>query len=220
MKKLVKERTNNVCVAVKRGVRVRWNCNVFNLAMEIVLKGLPDKIRDQLSNLQTSYTKQKHFKCTHFWITGDEIGVPVYIKTMQSCSSTFDTSSQSFQRKDDKEVHTISCFLSEADEMQYIGTLRVFPQVNLFFHLGKGARSSRWCVLHTRKWRHPCTLILILEFSDNMKQPAAILVLPVLHTILVLPVFYQNLPVSAILVQILVNTRIPVSSRIVQYLQY
>ena len=37
-----------------------------------------------------------------------------------------------------------------------------------------------------------------------MKQPAEILVLPV---------FYQNLPVSAILVQILVNTSIPVSSR-------
>ena len=32
-----------------------------------------------------------------------------------------------------------------------------------------------------------------------MKQPAAILVLPVLYTILVLPVFYQNFPVSAIL---------------------
>jgi hypothetical protein len=58
-----------------------------------------------------SYTKQKHFKCTHFWITGDEIGVPVYIKTMQSCSSTFDTSSRSFQRQDVQEVHAISCFL-------------------------------------------------------------------------------------------------------------
>jgi hypothetical protein len=46
---------------------------------------------------------------------------------------------------------------------------------------------------------------------DNMKQPAAILVLPVL---------YQNLPVSAILVQILVNTTFPVSFRIFQYLQY
>jgi hypothetical protein len=56
--------------------------------------------------------------------------------------------------------------------------------------------------------------------SDNMKQPAAILVLQVLYTILVFPVFYQNLPVSAILVQILVNTSIPVSSRIFQYLQY
>jgi hypothetical protein len=39
-------------------------------------------------------------------------------------------------------------------------------------------------------------------------------------TILVIPVFYQYLPVSAILVQILVNTNIPVSSRIIQYLQY
>jgi hypothetical protein len=56
--------------------------------------------------------------------------------------------------------------------------------------------------------------------SDNMKQPAAILVLQVLYTILVFPLFYQNLPVSAILVQILVNTSIPVSSRIFQYLQY
>ena len=51
-----------------------------------------------------------------------------------------------------------------------------------------------------------------VEKSDNMKQPAAILVLPVLYTILVFPVFYQNLPVSAILVQILVNTSIPVSA--------
>ena len=31
-------------VVVKRGVRVRRNCNIFNLAMENVLKGLPDKI--------------------------------------------------------------------------------------------------------------------------------------------------------------------------------
>ena len=47
-----------------------------------------------------------------------------------------------------------------------------------------------------------------------MKQPAAILVLQYWYTILVIPVFYQYLPVSAILVQILVNTSIPVSSRI------
>ena len=50
------------CVAVKRGVRVRRNCNAFNLGMENVLKGLPDKIRDQLSRHHT----QMHFKCTHF----------------------------------------------------------------------------------------------------------------------------------------------------------
>jgi hypothetical protein len=53
-----------------------------------------------------------------------------------------------------------------------------------------------------------------------MKQPAAILVQQYWYTILVIPVFYQYLPVSAILVQILVNTGYPVSSRIFQYLQY
>ena len=41
-----------------------------------------------------------------------------------------------------------------------------------------------------------------------MKQPAAILVLQYWYIILVIPVFYQYLPVSAILVQILVNTSI------------
>ena len=60
----------------------------------------------------------------------------------------------------------------------------------------------------------------ISDSWDNMKQPAAILVLQYWYTILVIPVFYQYLPVSAILVQILVNTSIPVSSRIFQYLQY
>jgi hypothetical protein len=41
-----------------------------------------------------------------------------------------------------------------------------------------------------------------------MKQPAAILVLQYWYTILVIPIFYQYLPVSAILVQILVKVRI------------
>jgi hypothetical protein len=31
-------------VVLERGVKVRRNCNIFNLAMENVLKGLPDKI--------------------------------------------------------------------------------------------------------------------------------------------------------------------------------
>ena len=31
-------------VVLERGVRVGHNCNIFNLAMENVLKGLPDKI--------------------------------------------------------------------------------------------------------------------------------------------------------------------------------
>jgi hypothetical protein len=48
-------------------------------------------------------------------------------------------------------------------------------------------------------------------YLDNMKQPAAILVLPV---------FYQNLPVSAILVHRLVNTSIPVSPSILPKYEY
>ena len=97
-------------VVVKRGVRVRCNCNIFNLAMENVLKGLP--WQNQLSRHHT----QMHFKCTHFF-NHFQIArswrwyrFPVYIKTMQSCSSKFDTSSQSFPRQDDQEVDAISCF--------------------------------------------------------------------------------------------------------------
>ena len=52
-KKMVRDK-KNACVAVKRGVRVRRNCNVFNLVMENALKGLPDKIRDQLSRHHTN----------------------------------------------------------------------------------------------------------------------------------------------------------------------
>ena len=61
-KRNVEREIRNECVAVTRGVKVRRNCNVFNLAMDNVFKGLPDKIRDQLSRHHT----QMHFKCTHF----------------------------------------------------------------------------------------------------------------------------------------------------------
>ena len=75
MKKMVKERNKNACVAVKRRVRVRRNCNVANLAMENVLKGLPDKIRDQLSRHHTQihfksnemYTFLNHFQIARSW---------------------------------------------------------------------------------------------------------------------------------------------------------
>jgi hypothetical protein len=64
------------------------------------------------------------------------------------------------------------------------------------------------------------SLTLLEAYWDNMKQPAAILVLQYWYTILVIPVFYQYLPVSAILVQILVNTSIPVSSSICNTRRY
>jgi hypothetical protein len=48
-----------------------------------------------------------------------------------------------------KLVHAISCFLSEADEMQYIGTPRIFPQVNMFFNWRKarGVPDDVYCTL-------------------------------------------------------------------------
>jgi hypothetical protein len=57
-KRNVEREIRNECVAVTRGVKVRRNCNVFNLAMDNVFKGLPDKIRDQLSR----HHAQMHFK--------------------------------------------------------------------------------------------------------------------------------------------------------------
>ena len=77
MKKMVKdkERKQNACVAVKRGVKARRNYNVFNPAMQNVLKGLPDKIRDQLSRHHTqmhfksnqTYTLFYHFQIARSW---------------------------------------------------------------------------------------------------------------------------------------------------------
>ena len=68
------ERERKKCMAVKRGVRVRRNCNVCNLAMEYVLKGLPDKIRDQLSRhtqmhfkSNEMYTFFNHFQIARSW---------------------------------------------------------------------------------------------------------------------------------------------------------
>jgi hypothetical protein len=58
-----KERKQNTCVAVKRGVKARRNYNVFNLAMKNVLKGLPDKIRHQLSR----HHAQMHFKSNEMY---------------------------------------------------------------------------------------------------------------------------------------------------------
>ena len=65
-------------------------------------------------------------------------------------------------------------------------------------------------ILKTYMYRIPHNIrslfiFMFIEKTDNMKQPGAILVLQYWYTILVIPVFYQYLPVSAILVQILVK---------------
>ena len=95
-------------VVWETGVRVRRNCNIFNHAMENVLKGLPDKI--SCTDIIHKCTSNVHIFLITFKLRdhGDEIGF-LYM---------FDTNSQSFERQDDQEMdaHHVS-FLSEADEM-------------------------------------------------------------------------------------------------------
>jgi hypothetical protein len=80
-------------------MRVRRNCNVFNLAMENVLKGLPDKIRDQLSRHHIQIHSNVHIfeSLSNCEIVEMIDRFPVYINTMQSCFLMFDTTSKSFQ---------------------------------------------------------------------------------------------------------------------------
>ncbi len=61
-------------VVLERGVRVRRNCNIFNLAMENVLKGLPDKI--SCPDIIHKCTSNVHIFLITFKLRdrGDEIG--------------------------------------------------------------------------------------------------------------------------------------------------
>jgi hypothetical protein len=61
-------------VVVKRGVRVRRSCNIFNLAMENVLKGLHDKI--SCPDIIHKCTSNIHIFLITFKLRdrGDEIG--------------------------------------------------------------------------------------------------------------------------------------------------
>jgi hypothetical protein len=61
-------------VVLEMGVRVRRNCNIFNLAMENVLKGLPDKIT--FPDIIHKCTSNAHIFLITFKLRdrGDEIG--------------------------------------------------------------------------------------------------------------------------------------------------
>ena len=61
-------------VVLERGVIVRRNCNIFNLAMENVLKGLPDKI--SCPDIIHKCTSNVHIFLITFKLRyrGDEIG--------------------------------------------------------------------------------------------------------------------------------------------------
>ena len=62
-------------VVLEKGVRVRRNCNIFNLAMENVLKGLPDKI--SCPDIIHKCTSNVHIFLITFKLRdrGDEIGL-------------------------------------------------------------------------------------------------------------------------------------------------
>ena len=55
-------------VVLERGVRVRRNGNIFNLAMENVLKGLPDKF--SCPDIIHKYTSNVYIFFNHFQIAG------------------------------------------------------------------------------------------------------------------------------------------------------
>ena len=61
-------------VVLERGVRVRRNCNIFNLAMENVLKDLPDQI--SCPDIIHKCTSNVHIFLITFKLRdrGDEIG--------------------------------------------------------------------------------------------------------------------------------------------------
>ena len=61
-------------VVLERGGRVRRNCNIFNLAMENVLKGLPDQI--SCPDIIHKCTSNVHICLITFKLRdrGDEIG--------------------------------------------------------------------------------------------------------------------------------------------------
>jgi hypothetical protein len=85
---------------------------------------------------------QMHFKCTHFFNHFQIARLwrwyrfPVYIKTMRSCFSMFDTSSQSFQRQDDQEHWRSGCnfmFLSSSKQTKCTLENDVIHQLHIVF---------------------------------------------------------------------------------------
>jgi hypothetical protein len=100
-------------VVVKRGVRVRRNCNIFKPCHGKCVKRLT--WQNRLSRHHT----QMHFKCTHFF-NHFQIArswrwyrFPVYIKTMRSCSSPAHKVFRDRMTKNIEEVDAISCFFPQ-----------------------------------------------------------------------------------------------------------
>ena len=102
-------------VVVKRGVRVRCNCNIFNLAMENVLKdkiSCPDIIHKWTSNVHIFLITFKLRDC------GDDIG---FLYTWKRCRAVLQCLTPAHKvfrdRMTKKWMQFHVSFLSEADEM-------------------------------------------------------------------------------------------------------
>ena len=123
--KIVREKTNVVgriyivgsLVVVKRGVRVRRNCNTFNLAMENVLKCLPDKI--SCPDIIHKCTSNVHIVLITFKLRdrGDDIG---FLYTYKRCGAVLQCLTPAHKVFRDmmtkKWMQFYVSFLSEADE--------------------------------------------------------------------------------------------------------
>ena len=80
----------------------------------------------------------------------------------------FDTSSQSFQRQDDQEVHVISCFLSEADEMQYIQCMCTLENDVIHVHCKRSFLAAMVARDFDIIWDEVPTMVEISIFSTSL----------------------------------------------------
>ena len=98
-------------VVLERGVRVRRNCNIFNLAMENVLKGLPDKI--SCPDITHKCTSNVHIFLITFKLRDhqDEIG---FLYTEKRCRAVLQCLTPAHKvfrdRMTKKWMHIYSCF--------------------------------------------------------------------------------------------------------------
>ena len=98
-------------VVLEKGVRVRRNCNIFNLAMENVLKGLPDKI--SCPDIIHKCTSNVHIFLITFKLRdrGDEIGF-LFFNVWHQLTKFSETG---WPRSGCTFIHV--SFLSEADDV-------------------------------------------------------------------------------------------------------
>ena len=92
---------------MKRGVRVRCNCIIFNLAMENVLKGLPDKI--SCPDIIHKCTSNVHIFFNHFQIARHRH----LFHSKNICPLLFRQALVSFKKYMPPPLQTGTCFIQK-----------------------------------------------------------------------------------------------------------